>query len=41
VGNFIDRDITILRVEGDTLVDTGRSVGLQGHPAAMRGRVTH
>jgi len=38
VGNFIDRDISILRVDGDTLVDTGRSFGLQGHPAAMRGR---
>ncbi len=41
VGNFIDRDITILRVEGDTLVDTGKSFGLAGHPAAMRGRLTH
>ena len=41
VGNFIDQDITILRVDGDTLVDTGKSFGLAGHPAAMRGRVTH
>lgn len=41
VGNFIDQDITILRVDGDTLVDTGKSVSLAGHPAAMRGRVTH
>jgi DNA-binding beta-propeller fold protein YncE len=41
VGNFIDQDITILRVEGDTLVPTGKSFGLSGHPAAMRGRVTH
>ena len=41
VGNFIDRDITILRVEGDTLVDTGKSFGLSGHPAAMRERLTH
>jgi DNA-binding beta-propeller fold protein YncE len=41
VGNFIDQDISILRVEGDTLVDTGKSFGLAGHPAAMRGRVTH
>lgn len=41
VGNFIDQDITILRVEGDTLVPTGKSFGLAGHPAAMRGRVTH
>ncbi|RYF73617.1 MAG: YncE family protein, partial [Comamonadaceae bacterium] len=41
VGNFIDQDITILRVDGDTLVNTGKSFGLAGHPAAMRGRVTH
>jgi len=41
VGNFIDQDITILRVEGDTLVPTGKSFGLAGHPASMRGRVTH
>ena len=41
VGNFIDQDISILRVDGDTLVDTGKSFRLAGHPAAMRGRVTH
>ena len=41
VGNFIDQDITILRVDGDTIVDTGKSFGLAGHPAAMRGRVMH
>ena len=41
VGNFIDQDITILRMDGDTLVNTGKSFALQGHPAAMRGRVTH
>lgn len=41
VGNFIDQDVTILRVDGDTLVDTGKSFGLAGHPAAMRGRLTH
>jgi DNA-binding beta-propeller fold protein YncE len=40
VGNFIDQDITILRVEGDRLVDTGKSLKLPGHPASMRGR-TH
>jgi DNA-binding beta-propeller fold protein YncE len=38
VGNFIDRDISILRVEGDRLVDTGKSRALPGHPASMRGR---
>ena len=40
VGNFIDQDVTILRVEGDRLVDTGKSLKLPGHPASMRGR-TH
>lgn len=41
VGNFIDQDITILRVDGDTLVNTRKSFGLAGHPASMRGPVTH
>lgn len=41
VGNFIDQDISILRVEGDQLVNTGKSLHLPGHPAAMRGKVTH
>jgi len=41
VGNFIDQDVTILRVDGDTLVNTGKSFSLAGHPAAMRGRVTY
>ncbi len=38
VGNFIDEDISILRVDGDRLVDTGKSLKLPGHPASMRGR---
>ena len=41
VGNFIDQDITILRLDGDALVATGKSFKLQGHPASMRGRMTH
>jgi len=40
VGNFIDQDISILRVDGDQIVNTGRSLQLPGHPASMRGR-TH
>ena len=40
IGNFIDQDISILRVDGDRLVDTGKSFALPGHPASMRGR-TH
>jgi len=40
VGNYIDRDITILRVDGDQLVNTGKSLQLPAQPASMRGR-TH
>ena len=38
VGNFIDQDISILRMDGDALVPTGKSFALQGHPAAMRSK---
>ncbi len=38
VGNFLDGDISILRVDGDQLVDTGKRMALPGHPASMRGR---
>ena len=38
VGNYIDRSITILRVDGDQLVNTGKSLQLPGQPASMRGR---
>ena len=38
VGNFIDQDISILRVDGDQIVNTGKSMPLPGHPASMRGR---
>ncbi|HEY2816199.1 MAG TPA: YncE family protein [Casimicrobiaceae bacterium] len=38
VGNYIDRDITILRVDGDQLVNTGKSLQLPTQPASMRGR---
>ena len=36
VGNFVDSDIDILRVEGDALTKVG-SLALPGHPASMRG----
>ena len=36
VGNFLDSDITILRLEGDRFVKAG-SLKLPGHPASMRG----
>jgi DNA-binding beta-propeller fold protein YncE len=38
VGNFLTQDVSILRVEGDRLVDTGKRFTLAGHPASMRGR---
>jgi DNA-binding beta-propeller fold protein YncE len=36
VGNFIDQDLSLLKIEGDQLVDKGR-FKLPGHPASMRG----
>jgi DNA-binding beta-propeller fold protein YncE len=38
VGNFIDKDVSILRVDGDRLVDTGKRFVLPGHPASLRAR---
>ena len=38
VGNFITQDVSILRVDGDRLVDTGKRFSLAGHPASMRAR---
>jgi DNA-binding beta-propeller fold protein YncE len=39
VGNYTDKNISVLRVDGDTVVDTGVLVPLPGSPASMRGRV--
>jgi len=39
VGNFADSNISVLRVDGDTVVDTGVVVALPGPPASMRGRL--
>ena len=36
VGNFIDKNFSILRVDGNDLVDTGKKLMLDGHPAAAR-----
>ena len=36
VGNFVDGDIDILHLDGDTLTKLG-SLALPGHPASMRG----
>ncbi len=38
VGNLIDRDVSILRVDGTNVTDTGKRLKLPGQPASMRGR---
>lgn len=37
VGNFISQDLSVLKVAGDKLNDTGKPFKLPGHPASMRG----
>ena len=37
VGNFLDSDLSVLSVEGDTVTDTGHNFKLPGQPASMRG----
>lgn len=37
VGNFVDSDLQIYKVEGDALQDTGKVLKLPGHPASVRG----
>jgi DNA-binding beta-propeller fold protein YncE len=39
VGNFLDSDVSILKVEGTKVTDTGKRLSLPGHPASMRGRI--
>jgi DNA-binding beta-propeller fold protein YncE len=39
VGNFLDSDVSILKVDGTTVTDTGKRLQLPGHPASMRGRI--
>lgn len=36
VGNFLDKSVSILRVDGTDVVDTGKKLMLEGHPAAAR-----
>ncbi|MFZ3235456.1 MAG: beta-propeller fold lactonase family protein [Stellaceae bacterium] len=36
VGNFIDGDLSILKVDGTNVTDTGQRFKLPGHPASMR-----
>jgi DNA-binding beta-propeller fold protein YncE len=37
VGNFLDSDLSVLSVQGDTVTDTGKNFKLPGQPASMRG----
>jgi len=39
VGNFLDSDLWVLKVDGGKLVDTGKRLKLPGHPASLRGSV--
>jgi len=39
VGNYMDNDISILKVNGTRVTNTGKRVDLPGHPASMRGAV--
>ena len=38
IGNYTDRDVSILKVEGTTVTNTGKRLQLPGQPASMRGR---
>jgi len=38
VGNFMDSDLSVLRVDGDSVTNTGTLIKLPGRPASMRGR---
>lgn len=37
IGNFIDQDMSVLKVDGDKVSDTGQRLKLPGHPASVRG----
>ena len=36
VGNFMDQDLWVLRVDGTKLADTVQRIKLPGHPASLR-----
>jgi DNA-binding beta-propeller fold protein YncE len=36
VGNYLDQDLSILKLEGSTVTDTGKRFKLPGHPASIR-----
>ena len=35
-GNYLDKDFSILKVNGNDLVDTGKRFSVPGHPASGR-----
>ena len=37
VGNYTDQNVSILKVDGTTVTDTGKTLELPGQPASMRG----
>jgi DNA-binding beta-propeller fold protein YncE len=37
VGNFLDSDISILKINGTQVTDTGKKIKLPGRPASLRG----
>ncbi len=37
IGNFLSRDVSILRARGRNVVDTGKTLKLPGRPGALRG----
>jgi 6-phosphogluconolactonase (cycloisomerase 2 family) len=37
VGNYVDGDVSVLQVEGSTVINTGKDLQLPGRPASMRG----
>jgi len=37
IGNFLDSNISILKINGTQVVDTGKKIKLPGHPASLRG----
>jgi DNA-binding beta-propeller fold protein YncE len=36
IGNFIDQDMSVLKMDGGKLTDTGQRLKLPGHPASVR-----
>jgi DNA-binding beta-propeller fold protein YncE len=38
VGNYTTQDVSILKIDGGNVTDTGKRFALPGHPASMRGR---